>query len=62
MLEMSFGMEQEARNLWEAMQAVFSAGFTTPDLARRGDHEQKITTAQFGDKVAEALDRQSPIK
>ena len=60
MLEMSFDMEQEARNLWRAMQAVFSAGFTTPDLARRGDNEKKISTAEFGDKVVEELSRLPP--
>jgi 3-isopropylmalate dehydrogenase len=53
-------MEQEARNLWRAMQAVFSAGFTTPDLARRGDDEKKISTAEFGDKVVEELSRLPP--
>jgi len=60
MLEMSFDMEQEARNLWRAMQAVFSAGLTTPDLARRGDNEKKISTAAFGDKVVEELSRLPP--
>ncbi|GIS91705.1 MAG: hypothetical protein CM1200mP20_17460 [Pseudomonadota bacterium] len=57
MLEMSFGMDKEARNLWQAMQAVFVAGFTTPDLARRGDSEKKITTAEFGDRVAGELEK-----
>ena len=41
MLEMSFNMAEEARNLWQAMQAVFVAGYTTPDLARRGERERK---------------------
>ena len=49
-----------ARNLWQAMQAVFSAGFTTPDLARRGNDEKKISTAEFGDKVVEELSRLPP--
>jgi len=60
MLEMSFGMVKEARNLWQAMQAVFSAGFTTPDLARRGKREKKISTSGFGDKVAEELNALPP--
>jgi 3-isopropylmalate dehydrogenase len=60
MLEMSFGMVKEARNLWQAMQAVFSAGFTTPDLARRGEREKKISTSDFGDKVAEELNALPP--
>ncbi len=57
MLEMSFGMDQEARNLWQAMQSVFAAGFTTPDLARRGDSEKKISTAEFGDRVVTELEK-----
>ena len=55
MLEMSFNMAEEARNLWQAMQAVFVAGYTTPDLARRGEREKKISTAEFGDRVAAEL-------
>ena len=55
MLEMSFGMDREARNLWQAMQSVFAEGYSTPDLARRGDAERIITTADFGDKVVSKL-------
>ena len=55
MLEMSFGMDGEARNLWQAMESVFSDGYSTPDLARRGDAEHIITTADFGDKVLSKL-------
>jgi 3-isopropylmalate dehydrogenase len=58
MLEMSFGMEGEARNLWRAMQSVFAAGYTTPDLARRGKSEEKISTAEFGDRVVLELEKQ----
>ncbi|RJG42403.1 3-isopropylmalate dehydrogenase [Motilimonas pumila] len=54
MLEMSFGMEQEAKNLWNAMQSVFAAGYSTPDLSKDGEAEL-ITTAKFGDLVCEAL-------
>ena len=55
MLEMSFGMEKEAKNLWQAMQSVFAAGFTTADLSGEGKLEQTISTSDFGDKVAEEL-------
>ena len=55
MLEMSFNMDAEASNLWKAMQSVFSDGFTTPDLARRGDAEKQISTSEFGDRVVAAL-------
>ena len=58
MLEMSFGMDSEARNLWRAMQSVFAAGYTTPDLARRGRSEKKISTAEFGDRVVTELEKQ----
>ena len=58
MLEMSFGMDSEARNLWRAMQSVFAAGYTTPDLARRGKSEEKISTAEFGDRVVIELEKQ----
>ena len=58
MLEMSFGMDSEARNLWRAMQGVFAAGYTTPDLARRGKSEEKISTAEFGDRVVIELEKQ----
>ncbi|OGH01741.1 MAG: 3-isopropylmalate dehydrogenase [Candidatus Lambdaproteobacteria bacterium RIFOXYD1_FULL_56_27] len=53
MLDMSFGLTEEAQNLWGAMKSVFAAGFTTPDLKRGGD--KLISTAAFGDKVLEAL-------
>ena len=36
MLEMSFGMEREARNVWQAMQSVFAQGFSTPTFRSRG--------------------------
>ena len=32
MLELSFGLKQEANQIWQAMQSVFAAGYTTPDL------------------------------
>ena len=55
MLEMTFGMDEEARNLWQAMQSVFASGYSTPDLARRGEHETIISTAEFGDRVIREL-------
>ena len=55
MLEMSFGMESEAQNLWRAMQSVFVDGFTTADLSRGIEREKLISTNEFGNKVAEEL-------
>ncbi|MGI9316521.1 MAG: isocitrate/isopropylmalate family dehydrogenase, partial [bacterium] len=55
MLEMSFGMEQEAKNLWESMQSVFAAGYSTPDLSKPGVDVTMVSTQEFGDRVAEHL-------
>jgi 3-isopropylmalate dehydrogenase len=60
MLEMSFGMEQEARNVWQAMQSVFGEGYSTPDLSKPGSGVKMIDTAAFGDRVLNAL-RQLPV-
>ncbi|GAB5501068.1 MAG: 3-isopropylmalate dehydrogenase [Pseudohongiellaceae bacterium] len=55
MLEMSFGLDAEARNVWHAMQSVFAAGYSTPDLSRPGAEVNLISTADFGDRVVKAL-------
>jgi 3-isopropylmalate dehydrogenase len=55
MLENSFGMEQESKNVWSAMQSVFADGFSTPDLSKPGSGVTMIKTSEFGDKVVAAL-------
>ena len=55
MLEMSFGLEAEARAVWDAMRNVFGQGFTTSDLRTTGDKQTVISTSEFGDKVVKAL-------
>jgi 3-isopropylmalate dehydrogenase len=55
MLEMSFGMEQESKNLWQAMQSVFAQGYSTPDLSRPGSGVKMISTSEFGTLVAKEL-------
>ncbi len=55
MLENSFRMTTEAKNLWDAMQGVFADGFSTPDLSKPGSGVTMISTDQFGDKVVEKL-------
>jgi 3-isopropylmalate dehydrogenase len=55
MLEMSFGMEVEAKNLWHSMQSVFADGFSTADLSKEGSGVEMLSTSDFGDKVAEAF-------
>lgn len=57
MLEMSFGMDQEAKNVWHAMQSVFAAGYSTADLSKPGSGVVMIDTPAFGDHVVEALRR-----
>ncbi len=60
MLEMSFGMDQEAKNVWQAMQSVFAQGYSTADLSQPGTDIKLIDTSGFGDLVVEALAKTSP--
>jgi len=55
MLEYSFGMADEARKVWDAMQSVFAAGYSTADLSKPGSGVNMISTVAFGDKVVEHL-------
>ena len=55
MLENSFAMNQEAKNVWSAMQGVFADGYSTADLSKPGSGVNMINTEQFGDKVVEKL-------
>ena len=55
MLDMSFGMAAEAKAVWQAMQSVFEAGFSTGDLSQAGSDITLLSTTEFGDKVMEAL-------
>ncbi len=55
MLENSFDMGAEAKNLWAAMQGVFADGYSTADLSKPGSGVTMINTAEFGDKVVEKL-------
>lgn len=59
MLEMSFGMEKEAKNVWHAMQSVFAQGFSTADLSRPGADVKMINTQAFGDLVIKELGKAS---
>ncbi len=55
MLENSFGMEAEAKNVWAATQGVFADGYSTADLSKPGSGVKMINTQEFGDKVVEKL-------
>ncbi len=57
MLDKSFGMEQEAQRLWNALRQVFGQGFVTPDLAGTGTDLKVLGCAAFGDKVVELLNQ-----
>jgi len=57
MLELSFNMLDESRSIWNAMQSVFSQGYSTPDLSRPGSELRLINTDQFGDKVVAELEK-----
>jgi 3-isopropylmalate dehydrogenase len=59
MLENSFDMADEAKNVWAAMQGVFADGYSTADLSKPGTGVKMISTEEFGDKVVEKL-RQMP--
>lgn len=55
MLEKSFSMKEEAKRIWSALTNVFGQGYTTADL---GDPEGNLTvlsTAEFTEKVLQAL-------
>lgn len=55
MLENSFDMTDEAKNIWTAMQSVFGDGYSTADLSQHNTPVKIITTEAFGDKVVEKL-------
>lgn len=55
MLENSFDMKEEAKNVWAAMQGVFADGYSTADLSKPGAGVTMISTVEFGDKVVEKL-------
>ena len=58
MLEMSFGMKDEAQMVWAAMTEVFESGVTTSDLRGIGGSAQTVGTEAFGDLVINAFERQ----
>ncbi|MBD3649274.1 MAG: 3-isopropylmalate dehydrogenase [Pseudomonadales bacterium] len=54
MLEMSFGLEDEARAVWQAMKSVFEEGYSTADLSA-GGNLNLVSTDAFGDLVMAKL-------
>tara|TARA_R110002049_G_scaffold157723_2_gene322696 strand:- start:2005 stop:2376 length:372 start_codon:yes stop_codon:yes gene_type:complete len=51
MLDMSFGLTEEAQAVWTAMQGVFQEGFSTSDLSKPGSGVEILSTTAFADKV-----------
>ena len=58
MLDKSFGLEQEAKNVWGALIGVFANGFRTRELARSSTPLEKVvSTTQFGDLVVQGISK-----
>lgn len=57
MLDLSFGMARESKNIWDAMQNVFSQGYSTADLSKPGGDIKMIKTDEFGDRVVSELQK-----
>ena len=55
MLEYSFGMIEESKKIWQAMENVFVQGYSTAELSHSADELTILTTSDFGDKVVEIL-------
>jgi len=57
MLDISFDMAEEATNIWQAMESVFAAGYSTADLSKPGSDVTMVSTGEFGDRVVAALEK-----
>jgi len=55
MLEMSFGLKEEANAVWAALEGVFADGFATVDLAEGVEGFTALDTVSFGDEVVKRL-------
>lgn len=55
MLEKSFGMEKEAKMVWQALKTVFGKGYTTADLGNPDGRHEIINTNGFGNKVIDEI-------
>ena len=55
MLDISFGLGDEAAAVWSALDRVFEDGYATPDLADGVDGMTAVDTTAFGDEVVKRL-------
>ncbi|MBU2513361.1 3-isopropylmalate dehydrogenase [bacterium] len=56
MLDMVMGLEEESKKVWSAMQSVFAAGYSTPDLSPAHGEGKIINTDDFGDMIVKELE------
>ncbi|MEM7282951.1 MAG: 3-isopropylmalate dehydrogenase [Pseudomonadota bacterium] len=57
MLDISFGLRNEAQCVWSALEQVFAGGFITPDLGNADTSTELVSTEKFGDLVIDALNQ-----
>ncbi len=57
MLEYSFGMKDDSKAIFDAMESLFAEGVTTPDLVQPEVENRMISTDEFGDRVAEIISK-----
>lgn len=55
MLRHSFGLDQEAAAVEDAVEGFFAAGYRTADLAPAGSGVEPVGTTQAGDLIAQAV-------
>ena len=52
MLDMSFGLQEEATIVWAGLHSVFGNGYRTAELATQDTPKERIiSTSKFGDLV-----------
>jgi len=57
MLDMIFGLDEESKKVWQAIQSVFADGYSTPDLSDSDHGIKTVGTEEFGDLIVEKLSR-----
>ncbi|MEE9447985.1 MAG: 3-isopropylmalate dehydrogenase [Arenicellales bacterium] len=57
MMEYSFDRKEDSKAIFDAMEALFIEGVTTPDLKQPNVENNMISTDEFGDRVAAAISR-----
>jgi len=55
MLEKSFGLEKESKDVWNALTSVFADGHRTKELSNNTPAEKILSTSEFGDLVVKNI-------